>query len=120
MRRALYIIICVAAVCLFSACGDRHTAISLAEDFIEANAAQPEQIADRDFGKLGTTRLLSDSTVERMRRQTSALYKSGIVYPAYQQGDTLFFIRMNFTTQGDTLSQTFYFDSKLEHVVAVK
>jgi hypothetical protein len=107
-------------VCLFSACGDRHTAISLAEDFIDANATMPQQMEHRDFGKLGTTRLLNDSLVSGMRSKPGKFYKSGIDYPDYHQGDTLYFIRMSFVCQGDSLSQTFYIDKQLKHVVAVK
>jgi hypothetical protein len=108
------------AVCLFCACSQRHTAISLAEDFIDANAGEPAKIENRDFGKLGITCRVADTTVTSLQARQSELYKAGIAYPAFHQGDTLYYIRMKFTYQGDTLSQTFYLDKMLEHVVAVK
>ena len=107
-------------VCLLASCSQRHTAIALAEDFIEQNAMAPEAMEQRDFSQLGTTSRLNDSIIASLRERASEFYRQGISYPAYQQGDTLFYIRMRFVHQGDTLSHTFYIDNQLEHVVAVK
>ena len=118
--RSISYIIGVMIVCLLSACGQRHTAISLANDFVEANAADARLMQDRQFGKLGITNRLNDSVVDALQQRPNPFYRQDVDYPNYQQGDTLYFVRMSFTHQGDTLSHTFYLDQQLKHVVAVK
>jgi hypothetical protein len=107
-------------VLLLASCGQRHTAMKLAEDFIEQNATSPDNIQQRNFGKLGQTNKLNDSVVAQLQTQATDFLKPGISYPAYQQGDTLFFIRMSYVCNNETLSHTFYADKQLEHIVAVK
>lgn len=120
MRNTVYIIICIMTVCFLAACSERHTAISKVKDFIEENTLTPEKIKNKQFGRLGTTHLLNDSIITSLRQRAAEYCKPGTVYPEYHQGDTLYYILMNYTYEGDTLSHTFYLDQQLEHVVAAK
>ena len=120
MNTRLYIIIGVMSMLLLASCGQRHAVIKLAEEFIEENATAPDELQQRDFGKLGQTNRLSDSLVSRLQQSTGDFLKPGISYPAYHNGDTLYYIRMNYVCKNDTLSHTFYADKELEHIVAVK
>lgn len=120
MKHIIYIIGIAVISVLMVSCGPRHKAISLAEDFIEANAKAPEKIKNREFGKLGTTNKLNDSLIIAMRARKNDLLKDGIEYPEAKIEKKLRFLRMNFTYDEDTLSQTFYFDEALEHMIAVK
>ena len=107
-------------VCVLTACSERHTAISLVKDFIEENSVAPDKIENRRFGKLGSTHLLNDSIIKSLHQKAIGYYKSDNVYSEYQQDDTLFYIIMNYTYEGDTLSQTFYLDQQLKNIIAVK
>lgn len=118
--RKKYVAVIALAMCLLSSCTDRQKAISLAEEFIEQYAVAPELLQDCSFGKLGTTRVLSDSIIERLQNTKNELLKSNTAFKQHVSGTPLQFIRMNYVVDGDTISHTFYFDELLQHVVAVK
>ena len=54
-----------------------------------------------------------------MRQRGAEGFKQGIQYGEMPQGD-LFYLRMKYVKGGDTLSNTFYIDEKLQEVVAFK
>ena len=101
-------------------CGQKHKAKGLVEDFIEANALDPDAIADRDFTRFDSTKVITDSLVMAMQQAKHPLYTHPIPYSVHTAGRMLFLLRMNYRHQGDTLWQTFYIDEQMEHVVAFK
>ena len=114
------IIICVGLVLLFASCGRQHSAEQTVKAFVEANMENGgDDISCRDFADLGTTRLISDSLIQLMRHRGAPLFKQGISYPNAPDGE-LYYLRMSYVHQGDTLQNTFYFDSELSEVVAFK
>ena len=117
MRRCLYIIIGITL--LFASCGQQHDAEKTVKAFVESNAISPEEITNRHFADLGTTRHISDSLINLMRHRGAQLYRQDISYPAIPQGE-LYYLRMRFIYKGDTLQNTFYLNQGLTEVVAFK
>ena len=79
----------------------------------------PSAISGKDFADIGTTRHLNDSLITVMRQRGASGYKKGISYGKMPTGD-LYYLRMSYISNGDTLQNTFYFDSELSEVVAFK
>ena len=100
-------------------CGRQHDAEQTVKAFVEANMQGGVQISDRDFADLGTTRLISDSLIGLMRQRGADLYKQGITYPKTLEGE-LYYLRMSYVHEGDTLYNTFYLNQDLTEVVAFK
>ena len=119
MKSRVYIIIGMSALLLFASCGQQHKAESLAKDFVAENMENPSAISGKDFAYLGTTRHISDSLITIMRQRGASGYKKGISYGKMPTGD-LYYLRMSYISNGDTLQNTFYFDSELSEVVAFK
>ena len=124
MRRSrAYIIIgTLTALLLFASCGQRQAAKGLVKDFIQANAAHPEQIDITSFSDLDSTRVISDSLIQAMRTKAEhdTLFKKGLKYTAERQGATLLYIRMKYGNDSLAMSRTFYFDRDLTGIVAFK
>ena len=118
-RQPLYIIIGVATVLLLASCGKQYKAEQTVKAFVESNMETPDQISDKDFADIGTTRHISDSLIKVMRQRGAQLFKQGINYPAMPKGD-LYYLRMKYIHEGDTLQNTFYLDETLQEVVAFK
>ncbi len=119
LSRAYIIIGVCSAVLLFASCGKQHQAESIIEDFVDVNAVAPEKITDRDFADLGTTRHITDSLVKVMRQRGAVNYKQSITYSPAPIGD-LYYLRMRYVYEGDTLQNTFYLNETLTEVVAFK
>ena len=100
-------------------CGRQHDAEQTVKAFIEANMQDDVEISDRDFADLGTTSLISDSLIEQMRQRGAELYKQGITYPKAPDGE-LYYLRMRYVHDKDTLQNTFYLNQELTEVVAFK
>ena len=117
--RAYIIIGVVACLLLFASCGQQYKAEQTVKAFVEDNMEQPEQITNRDFADIGTTRHISDSLITVMRQRGAEGFKKNIKYGEIPQGD-LFFLRLQYVKDGDTLSNTFYLDEELASIVAFK
>ena len=89
------------------------------KEFVAENMENPSAISHQDFADLGTTRHISDSLITLMRQRGASGFKKGITYGKMPSGD-LYFLRMSYISNGDTLQNTFYFDSELSEVVAFK
>ena len=118
--RHIYIIIGVALTLVFTSCGKQHTAENLVGDFIEANAEEPSKLEYRWFGNLGQTSSIGDSVLQFMQQRKKENFKAAISYPTSTSGKLLYYLRMNYALDGDTLQNTFYFDEQMEHIVAFK
>ena len=118
MRLRAYIIIGVTLLLLVS-CGQQYHAERTVEDFVDANAEAPEAMTRRNFADLGTTRHINDSLISIMRQRRAEHYKKDIKYPDVPQGD-LYYLRIRYVHEGDTLQNTFYLNQELTEVVAFK
>jgi len=119
--RSIYIIIGVVFMSIVVAsCGKQYSAKGLAEDFIEKNAVAPEKMLYREYSDLGTTTLISDSVILSMQQRGHELFKRDIEYSSKSSGNLLYYLRMKYVYEGDTLQQTFYLDENLTQIVSFK
>ena len=100
-------------------CGRQHDAEQTVKAFVEENMQDGIQISDRDFADLGTTQLISDSLIQLMRQRGADLYNQGIAYSKAPDG-ALYYLRMRYVHDKDTLQNTFYLNQELTEVVAFK
>lgn len=118
MKSRAYILI--GAMTLFLAsCGKQYHAEQTVKDFVEANIDDAGKVSDRDFADLGTTRHIKDSLVSVMRNRGADHFRQGISYPDLPKGD-LYYLRMSYVYEGDTLQNTFYLNQELTEVIAFK
>ena len=119
MKSRAYIIIGVMLL-LLASCGKQHSAEQTVKAFVEDNMENGgSDISDRDFANLGTTKFINDSLIQLMRHRGAPLFKDGITYPDIPDGE-LYYLRMSYVHQGDTLQNTFYLNPELTEVVAFK
>lgn len=118
MNSRAYIIIGMTLL-LFASCGQQYHAEKTVKAFVEANMEQPEKITNRDFADIGTTRHINDSLINQMRQRGAQLFRKGITYGQVPKGD-LFYLRMRYVHESDTLQNTFYLNQELTEVVAFK
>lgn len=104
---------------LFASCGQQYSAERTVKAFVEDNMEQSADISHRHFADIGTTRHISDSLIDLMRQRGAPLYKKNIAYGPKPEGD-LYYLRMRYVHEGDTLQNTFYLNSELTEVVAFK
>ena len=116
-------IINMATLCLgvlfVASCGKQHTAEQTVKHFVEENLKEGVETKRLDFADLGSTRHINDSLVEKMRHNGSELFKSDIQYGKASEGE-IYYLRMKYLHDGDTLQTTFYLDSELKEVIAFK
>ena len=118
MKRIPYIIIGVALL-LFASCGQQQQVKSVVKDFMEQHLADASDLSYLDFSDVDSTRVVSDSLLQAMRRGVSDRYQSPLPFTD-RRSPKLFHIRVNYTLGQDTCSATFYLDSELSSVVALK
>ena len=119
MKSRAYIIIGVTLL-LLASCGKQHNAEQTVKAFVEDNMENGgNDISDRDFADLGTTKFINDSLIQVMRHRGAPLFKQGISYTDVPDGE-LYYLRMSYVHQGDTLQNTFYLNPELKEVVAFK
>lgn len=109
-----------ALLLLVTSCGQQHTAEGLVSDFIETNALHPEKMIEREFQRLDSTRFVNDSAISVMQAKENDLFKSDISYEVATAGQMLYYLRVKYVYEGDTIRNTFYLDEQLEHVVSFK
>ena len=118
--RAYLILSMLCTILLLISCGQRYEAKGVVKAFVEANATDAKQLEITSFGKLDSTRVISDSIIHELRNRKDPMFKSGITYPEYHKGEKLLFIRMRYRQDGEEHSKTFYLDEHLTGVVAYK
>ena len=121
MKSRAYIInmtICL-GVLLFASCGKQYTAEQTVKKFVQENTKEGIETKRLGFGDIGTTRHITDSLVQKMRKNSNELFKNEIKYATMPEGE-VYYLRMRYIHKGDTLQSTFYLDSELKEVVAFK
>lgn len=107
------------SVLFVASCGKQYTAEQTVKDFVAENMKEGVDTKRLDFGDLATTRHINDSLVAKMRKTGAELYKSDITYGNVPSGE-VYYLRMKYLHEGDTLQNTFYLDSELKEVIAFK
>ncbi len=110
----------VIGVLLMSACGKQSTAEGLVKDFVNEYATAPEKMLGWEFSHLDSTKYINDSILLSMQARGHELYKKDIPYPVKTSGRMLYFLRMKYVCEDDTLQNTFYLNEGLEQVVSFK
>ncbi|MBR4363488.1 MAG: hypothetical protein IKP33_00950 [Prevotella sp.] len=119
----IYIIIGVLMLFLAS-CGKQHQAESVVKDFMEAHLVDPSSLSDVTFRDLdSTTTFRGDSLIQQLRKAAAASgrYQSNASYEAPDgASNKLLFVRVSYRQKGEERSDTYYLNSSLTGVVAVK
>ena len=104
---------------LLASCGKQYAAQQTVKDFVAQNMKEGVETKRIGFGELGTSRHINDSLVAQMRKNGSELFKTNIEYGKMPVGE-VYYLRMKYLHQGDTLQNTFYLDQELKEVIAFK
>ena len=115
----MFLLSLVTSTLLLSACGERHEARSLVQDFMEEHMPLQDYKVLR-WSQLDSTFFVTPVALKAMHDEAE---RSKIVsHKVHYQGYTPKLMRMNgwFVHDGDTISRTFYFDDKLQGIVGVK
>ena len=118
----LYIIMGI-IVLLPVACGQQHQAKSVIQDFVEQFANEPSAYSSITIVKFDSTRVLSDSVIEKMRANADTVQRYDTKRIKYADGPKegkLFVARIKYSINGDDYSETYYLDDQLTHVIAFK
>ena len=118
MKHTIYIIIGIALL-LFASCGRQQQAKSIVKDFMETNVTDYSKVDYLDFRDIDSTRIISDSLLQRMHQNAPSHFRRNIQYQQ-RQGKTLFLLRAKYLYDEDTCSATFYIDALMQGVVAFK
>lgn len=112
------VIASLSALMLLASCGRQHKAEATVKDFISINANADYDI--QHIGSLDSTTYVTDSMMNVMHKAAEANgnWKKGIKYASYKQNNRrpLYFLRVNYIINKDTLSGTFYMPSELDKV----
>lgn len=112
------LIISFALLMLLSGCGRQHQAETAVKDFIDDNAVAKINIIH--IGKLDSTVNVTDSLMGVMRKRVEASpnWKNGIEYAPYKFGQKqpLYYVRVRYSENSDTLSGAFYLSPDLKKV----
>jgi len=113
-----YIIIGVAML-LLASCGQQYAAKQKVKAFVKEHAT--EEIDITSFSDLDSTRVISDSVLQVMRKNalSDPLFKD-VRLGDVPKSSTLLYIRMRYGEDSLMQSKTFYFDRDLNEIIAIK
>ena len=105
-----------------ASCGQQHDAESIVEDFMNEQLLDAKGLKDVEFQKLDSTRIVNDSVIKHLRNRfkENTRYRKNLVFGNPEQGRMLKYIRVNYTLNGDSCSDTYYLNAAITHVVAIK
>ncbi len=118
-HRSLFNLIGGMAILLLASCGKQYQAEQTVKDFVDANIENAALVSNRDFTDIGTTRHISDSLISVMHKRGAQFFKKDINYPPAPKGE-LYYLRMKYIHNGDSLQNTFYLNQELTEVIAFK
>lgn len=115
-------IVALAVAMAFTNCNrEKSRAQTLVKDFLKENLVEND-FKVMDFSKLDSTTFVSDSMAHIMRAKmaNNKLFKPEMRFPKGPKTKKLYFIRVKYRIEKDTILQTFYFDDELSRVVSFK
>ncbi|MBR5697271.1 MAG: hypothetical protein IKX44_01435 [Prevotella sp.] len=110
------------AVMAFSSCNkEKTTSQKLVKEFLTENLVS-EDFKVMDYSDLSSTKLVTDSMCQMMRAKmaNNELFKSDMRYAKGPKPNKMYFIRVKYRVDKDTIFQTFYLDEQQTRVVAFK
>ncbi len=104
---------------LLASCGQQYAAKQKVKAFVKEHAT--EEIDITSFSDLDSTRVISDSLLQAMRKNAlkDPLFKY-VKLGSIPLSTTLLYIRMRYGADSLMLSKTFYFDRDLNEIIAFK
>ena len=104
---------------LFVSCGQQYAAKQKVKAFVKEHAT--EEIDITSFSDLDSTRVISDSLLQAMRKNAlnDPMFKD-VRLGSIPLSTTLLYIRMRYGDDSLMQSKTFYFDRDLNEIVAFK
>ena len=104
---------------LLASCGQQYAAKQKVKEFVRQHAT--DEIDITSFSDLDSTRVISDSLLQTMRKTalSDPLFKD-VRLGDIPKSPTLLYIRMRFNYEGQEMAKTFYFDPDLEGIVMFK
>lgn len=103
-----------------ASCGKQHEAESVVKKFIADNAAVKDYSVE--FQRMDSTTHVSDSLIDVMKRAAdrNKFFKKGISYEPNSKPGKYIYLPARIYVDKDTLSQTFYLDMEMTHVISFK
>lgn len=100
---------------------EKSKAESMVKDFLKENLVEND-FKVMDFSRLDSTTFVSDSMAHmmRMKMANNPLFKPEMNYQKGHKTRKLYFIRVKYRVEKDTLVQTFYFDDEVSRIVSFK
>lgn len=115
-------IVALAVAMAFTSCNrEKSRAQSLVKDFLKENLVEND-FKVMDFSKLDSTKVVSDSLFQLMREkgEKNSHFKQPLAFPDGPRTTKMYFIRVKYRIEKDTILQTFYLDDELSRVVSFK
>ena len=122
MKKTLVAIVALVVAMAFTGCNrEKSKAESMVKDFLKENLVEND-FKVMDFSRLDSTTFVSDSMAHmmRMKMANDPLFKPEMNYQKGHKTRNLYFIRVKYRIEKDTILQTFYFDDELSRVVSFK
>jgi len=122
MKKMLVAIVALAVAMAFTGCNrEKSKAESMVKDFLKENLVEND-FKVMDFSRLDSTTFVSDSMAHIMRAKmaNNKRFKPEMRFPKGPKTKKLYFIRVKYRIEKDTILQTFYFDDELSRVVSFK
>ena len=110
------------ALLLFASCGQQHQAKEVISDFLDKHVTEPSARSSITVEKFDSTRVLSDSVIQRMRANADTVkrYVTPIHYAPGDISRKLYVARISYTVHDVEFSDTYYLDDQLTRVIAFK
>ena len=107
------------AMLLLASCGLQYAAKQKVKDFVKMHAT--EEIDITSFSDLDSTRVISDSLLQVMRKNalSDPLFKD-VRLGDVPKSSTLLYIRVRYGEDSLMQSKTYYFDHDLNEIIAIK
>lgn len=111
--------VCIMAILLVS-CGKQHKAENVVKEFLDENLVTDDYSVS--FSKIDSTRHVTDSmiTVMQSAAARNRIFKKDIKYDTSSKTGKYIFTQTKIYKGKDTISNTFYLDTDLTHVIAFK
>ena len=105
-----------------ASCGPKQEAKKTIKEFVDQNVKTETDYSFSDFGKLDSTRYVTDSliTVMRQNANKNAAFNGAIGYGKRTAGKQLKYLPVKMSVNGSDTTFTFYLTNDLQQVVSFK
>lgn len=106
---------------ILTGCGQEQNARKVISSFLDENLSDPN-FSDITYGKLDSTIYITDSIVQIMHQQADTMraFKPKAPYMKGRVSEKLLFMTVKFKQKDEKHAYTFYFDHKIQGILAFK